>query len=1072
VKFGEFSRRSIGTGAFGAFRRASGGTPTPPFAFPEDEMLLGMGLTGLSSYFGYYPLANVLWNADRWQRQSGSGDWAQEWGTLTAATSTDTFYTKFGEGAGKAELPAGTYTVFNPDGLNIGVGWGGTPNLTGWTTATEFTFTMTGAAVIALYAEGSVTNINGPIQIIMPGRRDAFLAGNYWNPDFLTFIEALNVPCLRFMDWLDTYPDMTEEWSEVPTGLPIMFSAPITKLYAKVPYSLIVDLSNRLNINPWINVPVRASADFQEQLATYLQANLNPGLYVYLEFGNETWNFGAPFNDARAWTELYDFTRYEATPNIGISGWTRAAHGLSTGDIIASFATKENFTKLGYEQGMVYPLGFGVGLYVESVDANNFKLYEDVGRTIPYPPDPSDMSAGAIAKRNNYATIVKMIYKKRVEAGKVASVDANTGKQSLAMWDRMNAILGRGRCVNVLGSQLATPAVTAARLLPAGVKAATDTVALAPYYSGDWWVGAVDIASGQLTPKAWSHNANDVEGNGNNISVRIAVYAAGSTPRTDQLVAGTGVGYIAHRDIPITTQDRNAYTTGSAITGLSNGTDYEVFTIFSGMYGDKWVATDTVTVSATTSTVTMRDSNEAMADRFRRRITSRSSTILPQQITAADGVPISCYEAGSDMIAAFASTPADVVALRTDFSQSAEAAEVLDYFYRYIASYGLVQANQFTDVNPASPGVFSIAESFTDTSDPRVIAFAAFNGAVPDGTPPTVSNVTATAIATEPSYPAVAYTFADPALTYKIFNGDPNGNFDIVGDELRLVNGDGITWSTVDDRTLVIEASNGLSSYFNLAIDVGTLAAGGVAAPTLTGTPTLLASWDFADDSTITNVSGRVSAISGADGTSYSLSGPGGTANPDITTAGGKQVAAFASANSQKLSGAHISGVSGACTFVAVLKMDSVAASSTLFETAEPGASSSTNRLQLLMSSSGGFQARQHDSAGTQSIAAVGSPPNTTDTHLVIGAFPNATATAALLNVNGQGSATTGSPTSNAAASMTLTSVGVRRVGGTDGLFANMKLFRVLIYSGALTSTQKEEIATWAASNYGTANNA
>lgn len=1045
----------IGVGLSIHTKGASGGTPTPPFAFPEDEMLLGMGLTGISSYFGYYPFANVLWNAQQWQRQSGSGDWSQEWGTLTAATGTDTFYAKFGEGDGKAELPAGTYTVFNPDGLNIGVGWGGTPNLTGWTTATEFTFTLTAAAVIALYAEGSVTNVNGPIQIIMPGRRDAFLAGDYWNPDFLTFVAALNVPCLRFMDWLATYPDMTEEWSEVPTGLPIMFSAPITKLYAKVPYSLVVDLSNRLNINPWINIPVRASADFQEQLATYLQANLNPGLYVYLEFGNETWNFGAPFNDARVWTELYDFTRYEATPNG--TGWTRAAHGLTTGDIIASFATKENFTKLGYEQGMVYPLGFGVGLYVETIDADNFELYEDVGRTILASPT---------------AGLVKMIYKKRVEVGKVASVDANTGKQSLAMWDRMNAILGRGRCINVLGSQLATPAVTSARLLPAGVKAATDTVALAPYYSGDWWVGAVDIASGQLTPKAWSHNANDVEGNGNNISVRIAVYAAGSTPRTDELVAGTGTGYIAHRDIPITIQDRNAYTSGSAITGLSNGTDYEVFTIFSGMYGDKWVATDTVTVSATPSTITMRDSNEAMADRFRRRITSRSSTILPQQITAADGVPISCYEAGSDMIAAFASTPAAVVALRTDFSQSAEAADVLDYFYRYIASYGLVQANQFTDVNPASPGVFSIAESFTDTSDPRVVAFAAFDGAVPDGTPPTVSNVTATAIATEPSYPAVAYTFADPTLTYKIFNGDPNGNFAIVDDELRLVNGDGIDWNTVDDRVLVIEASNGLSSYFNLAIDVGTLAAGGVAAPTLTGTPTLLASWDFANDSTITNVSGRVSAISGADGTSYSLSGPGSTANPTITTAGGKQVAAFASASSQKLSGAHISGVTGACTFVAVLKMDSVAATGCIMETANPGGASNTNRLQLLMSSSTGFQARQHDNSGTQSIAAVGSTPNTTDTHLVIGAFPNASTTTSSLNVNGQGTAVTGSPSSNATTGMTATQVGARRVSNADDIFANMKVFRILVYSGALTSTQKEEIAAWASTNYGTANNA
>jgi hypothetical protein len=247
-------------------------------------------------------------------------------------------------------------------------------------------------------------------------------------------------------------------------------------------------------------------------------------------------------------------------------------------------------------------------------------------------------------------------------------------------------------------------------------------------------------------------------------------------------------------------------------------------------------------------------------------------------------------------------------------------------------------------------------------------------------------------------------------------------------------------------------------------------AVSGVSAPTLTGSPTLLASWDFDNTATITDVSGAVSAISGADGTSFSLSGPGGAANPTITTQSGKQVAQFASASSQKLTGAHVSGVSGACSFIAVVKMDSVAASGNLFEVTDSTAGAGTNRLQLLVSSSGGFQARQHDNASTQSIAAVGSAPNTVDNHLVIGTYPNSAASVSTLNVNGQATQITGTPASNAAASLSLTGIGCRTVAGVGELFINAKVFRVLVYSGALNATQREEIAVWSNTNYGTAN--
>lgn len=779
---------------------SGGGGMLPPFTFPADEMLLGMGLGGISSFNGYYPFANVLWNGLRFARESGTGTWSQAWGELTTTVSTDVFSSKFAEGTQAVDnLPTGTYTVLNPDGLEIGVGWPGSPSLTGWTTATQFTFDVPASgrlSVYALWARGSVTNNNGPIQIIMPGRVSAFQAGDYWNPAFITFLSGLNVNCLRFMDWLQTYSDVTESWSEVPLGLPTLLTAPSTLQLTKVPFALIVDLCNRLNINPWICTPVRANQTYYDGLAAYLRDNLNPNLRVFLEFGNEVWNPGGPYLDARNWVDYYPHTVFTATVNAGIDGWTRAGHGLTTGEIISNYHDKANHLQVGTLPS--FENGFGVGLYVEVVDADNFKLYNDVART--------SLRAPGIA--------VSKTYKRRAEAGKTVGVDANFGAASLAMWTRFDEILGRNRSLHVLGTQGVAGNVTTNRLAPPGVAAATDMVSPATYYSGDWFIGLVDIASGRLTPKAWSRRAGDV--------VRVAVYADGSTPTLAEVAAGSGAGYIGHRDMTITVQDASAYTTGAAITGLTNSTSYAVFALMTEVMGGfRWLASGTATVSATTSTVTISDSYAQMAKRARYNVVVLQGGIITTQQAVAGGKPIAIYESSSDYFGPGQNTPAELKAWRTGYTQSAEAGEAFGFFYRYLAARGTKLANQFVDIN-AEPGVFNIAESFEDTSDPRYLQFVGFDGAVPETAIFDMENVIAADVATEPTYPAVVHTFTDATKTYSIFNGDDNNNFDIVGNQLRIVNGYNVNYALPTARNLTIEASNGVTSdYFTVSFATG-----------------------------------------------------------------------------------------------------------------------------------------------------------------------------------------------------------------------------------------------------------
>ena len=87
---------------------------------------------------------------------------------------------------------------------------------------------------------------------------------------------------------------------------------------------------------------------------------------------------------------------------------------------------------------------------------------------------------------------------------------------------------------------------------------------------------------------------------------------------------------------------------------------------------------------------------------------------------------------------------------------------------------------------------------------------------------PVVSNVAAADILTEPAYPATVTTFADASLTYSFFSGDYGANLAIVGNQLRLVNGTGIDYSSIKAFSVIIEAANAsTTSYFTVTFAEG-----------------------------------------------------------------------------------------------------------------------------------------------------------------------------------------------------------------------------------------------------------
>ncbi len=59
-----------------------------------------------------------------------------------------------------------------------------------------------------------------------------------------------------------------------------------------VAYEWQIDLCNRMNAHFWTTIPHAANDDYIRQLATLVKSNLKPGLKVYVEYSNETWNWG------------------------------------------------------------------------------------------------------------------------------------------------------------------------------------------------------------------------------------------------------------------------------------------------------------------------------------------------------------------------------------------------------------------------------------------------------------------------------------------------------------------------------------------------------------------------------------------------------------------------------------------------------------------------------------------------------------------------------------------------------------------------------------------------------------
>jgi hypothetical protein len=93
-------------------------------------------------------------------------------------------------------------------------------------------------------------------------------------------------PVIRFLDWTRTNGNRDVTWADRTTPQKRRTEQYIAQ------WESVIEAANWMNRDPWINVPVQANDEYVRNLAILLRDRLNANLNVYVEYGNELWNFG------------------------------------------------------------------------------------------------------------------------------------------------------------------------------------------------------------------------------------------------------------------------------------------------------------------------------------------------------------------------------------------------------------------------------------------------------------------------------------------------------------------------------------------------------------------------------------------------------------------------------------------------------------------------------------------------------------------------------------------------------------------------------------------------------------
>jgi hypothetical protein len=785
-------------------------------------MKLGMNLAGGNNYNGTIVFKNLMETMNGWTQQVGSGSFGGDYGELIATVSTDEFTTNpIDTNLVGTVRPTGSYTVLNPSGVNVAIGSSTvSTDLHAFDNSTAgYTFTYSGGPLV-VRIKGSCQSTSGKLAIVKTSDVAAYQAGNIWAPEFLTFMQGLNLQCLRFMEFSGASASLEVNWADRARPDKTKGASAISQ--ACVPWEWQIDLANRLNIDPWINLGARVSNAYMDSLFALWKdgtgyiatpgvgnvgsTGLSTSRKLWIELCNETWNWNAPYTMGWNWFNYFNHPKYivSINPAADTQLVTWASNPV-TGTKCAGFTNSTNRSNgLSDGESGFWQASFGGDLYWERITTSTgkFRLGSTSGPFMDFP----------VGKWGTVSLTVAIVSEATV------ANDTSFGTRTVEMWGRASTQFGgTTRLKRVMGSMAANPPISAARLAVTGGAANCDALAIAPYFMGEELIGYVDRASGSLGPKVYCSQDG---------TWYVNIYPSGTAQPPDADLIALG-GTVHSQSFPYILNGSGAPQALTVKTGLANGTNYEVFLSFKSndpQNGDIITTLHgTVSPNATPSTTVITDTtaNQKLRNIVHQTLYGLPALLGHKAVIASSGNPAIlpvAYESGNHLDSHY-ETPEMKTWLYGTYLESADYVAAMNNELNQMATGGLYLDNWYEDCHGGS---FSIANSHIDTTDARYVKYASYAGGVPTRTQVTASNISPSGIVTAPTLPYTVATLPS-GPTYSIISGDLKRNYDISGNTLRMVNTTGVNFAANATVALKILATDGYTSaIFNANFSTGT----------------------------------------------------------------------------------------------------------------------------------------------------------------------------------------------------------------------------------------------------------
>jgi len=278
-----------------------------------------------------------------------------------------------------------------------------------------------------------------------------YLNGNEWSPEYLAYIRKLGISVVRTMNWLLTSECYEESCEDRITPYDVSYSL-------GVPIEVLCDLANRLKLDLWYNFPARANTKYIKLICDTLYSNLHESIKLYVELGNEVWNYADPWGDGTSWIEHLDQQSEQAIAMSENNSFILQDHGFKNGDIISSY------TPIRYKQSNIKPywtLVNGTKTKVKVISKDMFQLLYD------------DEIQSVIPEQK------LLLFKRRISPG--------TNKYYIqkleAIWEELINVFPRSRMHFTIGTQYNNPWITSERCKYLSSDADPDSIAIAPYYN-------------------------------------------------------------------------------------------------------------------------------------------------------------------------------------------------------------------------------------------------------------------------------------------------------------------------------------------------------------------------------------------------------------------------------------------------------------------------------------------------------------------------------------------------------------------------------------------------------------